>query len=87
MDALCQRQERLARFIAERSELWIRSALADGSTGELHVCFGDGQTEAICGRTGKAEGRLGEGRRAGKGKKGNKVYRHGECLKAYTVAW
>ena len=34
------------------------------------VCFGDGQTEAVYGKAGKATGRIREGRRAGKGKKG-----------------
>lgn len=53
------------------------------------VCFGDGQTEAICGRTGKATGRIREGRRAGKGKKGGKEGRwevergRKECEGAY----
>lgn len=34
------------------------------------VCFGDGQTEAIYGKTGRATRRIREGRRAGKGKRG-----------------
>lgn len=35
-----------------------------------NVCFGDGQTEAMFGKTEKATGRIREGRRARRGKKG-----------------
>lgn len=47
-------------LIVTRAKLWLVAC----------VCFGDGQIEAMYGKMGKAMGRIREGRRAGKGKKG-----------------